>query len=251
MKIGIQGLAASYSDAALSLLEPSAEKKLYEDFPAVFAALKAGEIDKAFLPFENSTAGFLAENFHRLGLSGLYVSEEFVHRIEHCLLAPEGTRIEDIEAVYSHPQALAQCARTLYELGIKGESWFDTAGAARDVSQLKNRAALASADAARVYGLTILKKAVNDEPENYTRFFMLERDLRWGPRILVECGVAKLMSLATADVRFVAMLTHPQPGVLWGHSVYVELEKKGDFEWKDWLSEYSGLKVLGSFQSSR
>lgn len=249
--VGIQGLEASYSDAALTLAEPTARKTFYERFSDVFDSLNAGRIDKAFLPFENSTAGFIAENYRLLDHSGVFATGEFIHRIEHCLLAPKGARIEDIEGVYSHPQALAQCTHTLHALNLKAEPWFDTAGAARDVARSQNKAALASSDASRVYGLEILKKGMNDEPENFTRFLILERERNWGKRILLSCDVAELRALVSSDAKLIAMLTHPEPKIKWGHRVYLELERQEDTDWSQWIKNFSGLRVLGSFDGKR
>ncbi|RZA13046.1 MAG: bifunctional chorismate mutase/prephenate dehydratase, partial [Proteobacteria bacterium] len=207
--------------------------------------------DKAFLPFENSTAGFIAENFRLLDSSSAFVTHEFIHRVEHCLLGPKGTRIEDVESVLSHPQALAQCARFLHGRHLKTEPWFDTAGAARDVSRMKNKAAIASEEAARVYGLEVLKKGINDQPENFTRFLAIGRERVWGKRLLVSCGIGELRSILRRDVKLVTMLTHADDGVLWGHKVYLELESTQDVPWSEWLKNFAQLKVLGSFDGNR
>ncbi len=251
LKVGIQGLAASYSDAALQRFDRTALRSLYDSFAEVFDDLGAGRIDRAFLPFENSTAGFIAENFRLLDTSSAFVTHEFIHRVEHCLLGPKGTQIEDLESVLSHPQALAQCARFLHGRRLKAEPWFDTAGAARDVSKMKNKAAIASEDAAQVYGLEVLKKGINDQPENFTRFLLIGRERVWGKRLLVSCGIEELSSVLRSDVKLVTMLTHSDDGVLWGHKVYLELECTGTVSWAEWLKSFPQLKVLGSFDGNR
>lgn len=251
LKVGIQGLAASYSDAALADCKPSAERVLYESFDQVFEALRKGDIDEAFLPFENSTAGFITENFRLLDQSGFFVYADHIHKVEHCVLAPEGTKWSEIEGVLSHPQALAQCSKLFAQEKFKAESWFDTAGAARDVAQMKGKAAIASERAASVYGLSVLKRGVNDEVENFTRFMLIGKDLKWGKRILVVCDVGELRSLLLSPVKLVTMLTHSEPAVKWGHRIYLELEVHPELSWVDWTHKFPNIKILGSLDSKR
>lgn len=251
LKVGIQGLAASYSDAALSTFMPKAERLLYDSFAEVFDELKTGTLDRAFLPFENSTAGFIAENFQLLEQSGVFVSAECIHKVEHCLLAPKGMRLADINGVLSHPQALAQCSRLFAQETFKAVPWFDTAGAARDVSLLQNKAAIASAGAAAVYGLDILKRGVNDEIENYTRFFLIGKELNWGRRVLLACDISDVQDILASTVKLVTILTRPMPSAKWGHRLYLELEAPSLATWPEWTKCFPQLKILGSFDSQR
>lgn len=255
MKIGIQGLAASYSDAALALYAPNAIRSLYDKFSDVFHDLVSAQIDKGFLPFENSTAGFIAENFRLLESSGCYVTGEYIHKVEHCLLAQPGAVLSEIKAAMSHPQALAQCSHFLHDHNIAAEPWFDTAGAARDLLLMRNKtkAAIASAEAARVYGLEILKRGINDEAENHTRFMLIEREAVWGQRLLVACSVEELRNILLSDVKLITMLTHADERVRWGHRVYLELDKTNNDQtfWQNWLKKFPSVKMLGSLDGKR
>jgi prephenate dehydratase len=251
LKVGIQGLAASFSDAALQKFDGTALRSLYDSFAEVFHDLASERIDRAFLPFENSTAGFITENFRLLESFRGFATHEFIQRVEHCLLAPPGTLLENVDCVLSHPQALAQCTRFLSSRHLKAEPWFDTAGAARDVSRMKNKAAIASEEAARVYGLEVLRKGVNDEPGNCTRFLLIGREPRWAKRLLLSCAIEELRAVLRSEVKLVTMLTQPDEGVNWGHRIYLELENTQGTPWVEWLKNFPNIKVLGSFEGNR
>ncbi|KAG2321475.1 hypothetical protein Bca52824_014688 [Brassica carinata] len=98
--------------------------------------------------------------------------------VRHCLLANHGVAIEDLKRVLSHPQALAQCENTLTRLGLVREAVYDTAGAAKQIAfeGLSDAAAVASAKAAEIYGLSIVAEDIQDDSDNVTRFLMLARE---------------------------------------------------------------------------
>ncbi|RYZ49876.1 MAG: bifunctional chorismate mutase/prephenate dehydratase [Proteobacteria bacterium] len=253
VRIGIQGLAASYSDAALLQTAGHATKVFCDSFSDAFAALAAGKIDKAFLPFENSTSGFIAENYQLLQASGYYITDEYLHRVEHCLLGPIGSRLSDIKVVISHPQALAQCSRFLKDHGLRTEPYFDTAGAARDISQMPGRAAVASMRASQLYNLEVLMQNINDEAVNWTRFLTIEKKLSWSKRAIFSATAADFQGLM-ADVsqyRFINLLSQPMATEVWGHRYYIELASDNPAVWKDLMTKHKGLTVLGSFDAKR
>ncbi len=99
-------------------------------------------------------------------------------KIEHCLIANPGTALADIKVVYSHPQALAQCRTFLEEFGRELIPTYDTAGSVKMLKEksLKNAGAIASERAAYLYGMSILAEDIADNPENYTRFFVLSTE---------------------------------------------------------------------------
>ncbi|MBC7660618.1 MAG: hypothetical protein H7249_13055 [Chitinophagaceae bacterium] len=253
VKIGIQGLAASYSDAALLETAGHATKVFCDSFSDVFAALGDGRIDKGFLPFENSTAGFVGENYQLLQNSGLYVTEEYLHRVEHCLLGPKGSSINDVQLVISHPQALLQCSRFLKDHGLRTEPYFDTAGAARDIARQRGKGAVASLRAAQLYGLEVLKQNINDEPVNWTRFLTIEKHLVWGKRAIFSCPSQDFQALMAdlPNFRFVSVLSQPIQTETWGHRYYIELGSESTSAWKDLTTRHRSLKVLGSFEGKR
>ena len=145
----------------------------HETFREAVAALQEGAADLALLPIENSTAGSINDTYDLLAEGGITITAEVVSAVEHCLLGLPGARVEDLRQVLSHPQALLQCAGFL-----RGAPWiepraeFDTAGAARKVREANDPrlAAIASAEAAALHGLEILRRGIQTEAVNYTRF---------------------------------------------------------------------------------
>lgn len=137
------------------------------------AALRGGDADVSILPIENSMAGSINETYDALAEGGLAINAEEISRVEHCLIALPGTRIEDLRKVISHPQALAQCDTFLRTIPwAVPHAEFDTAGSAFKVKETNDRslAAIASESAARLFGLEILKKGIEMQSGNATRF---------------------------------------------------------------------------------
>lgn len=141
-------------------------------FEDAFAAVNEGRAALAMIPIENSIAGRVADIHHLIPSSALHIVAEHFLPIHFQLMALPGARIEDLRSVHSHIHALGQCRRIIRRLGLKAVVAGDTAGAAREIAEARdpNRAALAPALAAQVYGLSILEHDVEDEAHNTTRF---------------------------------------------------------------------------------
>ncbi len=105
----------------------------------------------------------------------LKVCGEVIVKVEHCLIANPNTSLEEVKAVYSHPQALAQCRSFLEQFGRELIPTYDTAGSVKMLKEkgLKNAAAVASERSAEIYEMKILARDIADNKENYTRFFVL------------------------------------------------------------------------------
>ena len=177
--VAFQGEAGAYSEQALhNHFGPHASSLPCPDFASVFDAIHHGKSQRGILPVENSLAGTVSDAYDQLADHDLRIQGEVVLRIEHCLIAPAGLTLRDIKRVKSHPQALAQCQQTLRRQGIEALAHYDTAGAARDLAARPEpgTAAIASALAAKTYGLEILARHFEDEQLNYTRFFILGLD---------------------------------------------------------------------------
>lgn len=145
----------------------------HDSFQAAARAVEEGTADLGLLPIENTTAGSINETYDLLAEGALTVIGEVVSQIEHCLLALPGTRLEDIRQVLSHPQALWQCQAFLESVPwARAQVEFDTAGAARKIKEEGDptRAAIASESAARVFGLEVLRRGIQTQQGNYTRF---------------------------------------------------------------------------------
>jgi len=179
MKIAFQGVPGAYSElASRGLFGAGAKTVACETFENVFEAVDGKQTDRGVLPIENSLAGSIHQNYDLLLEHRLHVVGETYLRVEHALLALPGTKFSDIREVRSHPQALAQCSHFFAKhRNIKPVVWFDTAGAARSLLEEKPRgvAALASEYAGRLYGLKALKRGVQNEAGNFTRFLAIAR----------------------------------------------------------------------------
>lgn len=172
-----QGAEGAYSQMAMEQYFGKDVKSFNVDtFRDAMVAIDEGRADFAVLPIENSTAGIVNEIYDMLVEFENYIVGEQIIKIEHCLMALPGTKLEDIKTVYSHPQSLMQSARYLQEhASWKQISMANNAFAARKVAEEgdKTQAAIASAHAAETYGLEILEKGVNQSSTNSTRFIIV------------------------------------------------------------------------------
>ena len=173
--IAFQGQPGAYSDLACRDAYPETATLPCESFEAAIEAVRDGRATLAMLPCENSLAGRVPDIHHLLPDSGLFVVGEHFHRVEHCLLAPKGAKVEGLKRVHSHPVALGQVRHILRQLGVTAVVQADTAGAARMVAEWNNTedAAIASTLAAEIYGLAILRRNVEDAAHNTTRFYVM------------------------------------------------------------------------------
>ena len=177
-KIAFQGDPGANSHEACQTFFPDYEAAPCPTFEEAFEAVKSGACALALIPVENSVAGRVSDVHHLLPSSGLKIVGERFMAIRHQLMANKGVRLEDLRTVTSHPMALAQCRKIIRRLGLEAHPVYDTAGAARMLSERPEpaRAAIASALAAEIYGLDILQKDVEDERHNTTRFLVMTGD---------------------------------------------------------------------------
>ncbi len=203
LRVAYQGVEGSYSHL-------SAQRRYggrpggallsgFDSFRAAADAVIQGDADLALLPIENTTAGSINETYDLLAGGKLHITGEVVSSIEHCLLALPGVKADELRVVISHPQALAQCHAFFAEHPhLVARPELDTAGAARRVAKTGDRTlgAIASAAAAKTYGLEIVAQGIQSAAGNATRF--VEVALR--PTPVPEGATAKTsMVLALAD----------------------------------------------------
>lgn len=176
--VAFQGAPGAYSHLATRALFPDAIALPCFAFEDALDAVRTGLSRLAVIPIENSLHGRVTDIHFLLPNAGLFIVGEHFMPISHCLLAPAGQTFADIREAVSHPQALGQCRETLRGWGIRPVQYADTAGAAALVASARQPgvAAVASRLAAEVYGLEILKAAIEDEPDNTTRFIVLSRE---------------------------------------------------------------------------
>jgi chorismate mutase/prephenate dehydratase len=177
--VAFQGERGAYSESAVyQFFGEKAEIKPCKGFKDVFDSVCTQQTSFGVVPIENSLEGNISQNYDLFLRYDLKVCAEVIVKVEHCLIANPDTALEDIEVVYSHPQALGQCRHFLEEFGRELISTYDTAGSVKMIKEkaMRNAAAIASEKAAELYGMHILAKDIADNPENYTRFFVLSTE---------------------------------------------------------------------------
>ena len=178
IKIAYQGRPGAYSHLACKEAFPDSIPVACETFEEAFEKTHTGETNISFIPVENSQAGRVADIHNLLPMSNLVITGEYFHKVSHHLLACPGSSLETIKTAESHLHALAQCKDFLSRNKIKPIISADTAGAAEEISKVKNnsRAAIASELAAKIYNLTILKSNIEDATHNTTRFLFMKEN---------------------------------------------------------------------------
>jgi prephenate dehydratase len=178
-RIAYQGEPGAFSeDAIRASWGDDVTTVACESFAAMLAAVRNGDADGAVLPVENMVVGPIQTALDALDdfSDGLTLGDTIDVPVVHALLGVPGATLDQVRVITSHPVALAQCCRFLQAFGAQTEPFFDTAGAARMVSERQDPsiAAVASRNAAARYGLTVLSDAIQDDPDNWTRFVRIE-----------------------------------------------------------------------------
>lgn len=177
VKVVYQGVPGAYSNQAMmNYFGENADNTNVKTFREAMEYISQGKADYAVLPMENSTAGIVNDTYDLLMEFDNYIVDQVDVKVEHALLGTMDAQMSDINVVYSHPQGLMQCTKFLEN----HKDWrqiaqANTAGSAKKVLEEgdKSHAAIASENAARIYGLKILQKAINDDSKNTTRFIIV------------------------------------------------------------------------------
>jgi prephenate dehydratase len=175
LKIAYQGEPGANSHIACLEAYPDCQPMSCRTFEDAFQAVKDGEANLAMIPIDNSVAGRVADIHHLLPASQLHIIGEHFLRVHHQLLVLPGVSIGSLQSIHSHVHALGQCRKLIRDLGIKAVVAVDTAGAARELMEIKDksRAVIASKLAAEIYGLEVARANIEDETHNTTRFVVL------------------------------------------------------------------------------
>ncbi len=238
MKTAFQGEHGAYSEAAVCEHYPAGCETLpCASFNDVFDAVNQSECDNGFIPIENSLAGSIHQNYDLLLHNQLYVTGEHYLRVSHCLIGLPGTRMEDVRKVISHPQALAQCDGYLRALpGVEIEPVYDTAGSVKLVKDAGDPqvAAIASRQAAVLYGMQILAESIEDMEANFTRFLIISREPADPAQNAKTSLVFSLQNHAGAlyralsvfalrDIDLTKIESRPLTGKPWEYFFYIDL----------------------------
>ncbi len=178
IKIAFQGEKGAYSHLACEEIFKGADIQNCATFEETFKLAFDDENYKAIIPIENSLAGRVADIHYLLPKYKLQIYAEHFQKVEHCLLSKPEANISDIKYVRSHAQAIGQCQEIIKKNKFKPIISADTAGSAKELSENKDItiAAIASELAAKIYGLKILQKNIEDESGNVTRFLVMGKN---------------------------------------------------------------------------
>ena len=243
--VAFQGERGAFSERALRAFFSEERTPLpCRDFREVFSKVLDRTAEYGILPVENSLAGSIHENYDlMLQFPDLKIVGEQKIRVIHNLIVLPSAGMKDIRKVFSHPQGLAQCAEFLDTLtGVDRVPFYDTAGSVKHIARESDpgNAAIASAEAAAVYGMKILKEGIETNPRNYTRFVIVSTEDRAmvdrpnkaslvfstpdKPGALFIC----LKILAERNLNMTKLESRPIPGKPWEYMFYVDVEIPSD-----------------------
>jgi len=268
--VAFQGEIGAYSEeAAFHFFGASIEVKPCESLDDVFRVVEQGEIQFGIVPIENSLEGSINRVYDLLLDSSLRVCGEIELRVTHCLIASPEARLDTIRRVYSHPQALAQCRGFLKHLDCEIIPTYDTAGSVKMIKEkgITDGGAVASTRAAEIYGMKIIAREIEDNPNNFTRFFILAKQdspptgddktsivfsVRHKPGALYEF----LKELAARNINLTKIESRPTRQKPWEYNFYLDFEghreDKAPQEALENLRNSSiFVKVLGSYPKAK
>ena len=246
IKIGYQGVKGSFSEEAMiKYFGENHTTTDYEEFEDVFVALKNNEIDYGILPIENSSTGAITTVYDLLVQYGLYIVGEECIKIDQNLIGVKGSKLEDIKEIYSHPQGFEQSSEFLSKQNnLKLIPFHNTAISAKYISEIndKSKAAIASLRAAKIYGLDVIQKEINDKDNNHTKFVIVGRKLESSK----ECNkITVVFSLddkagtlynllrhfAENNINMIKIESRPSKNEPWQYLLYVDFD--GNIENED------------------
>ncbi len=270
-RVAFQGERGAFSySAAVKLLGNDIHDLPCTSFQEVFDAVRTGAAGSAVIPIENTIHGSIHENYDHLLEYGFTISGETKVRIAHHLIARPGVRFRDIRKAFSHPVALNQCRLFFQEYPqIEPVSFYDTAGSVKMImeSDEPHSAAIASESAAVIFGGKIFRRNIEDNSQNFTRFFLLTKQALpfptavagWKTSIVFSTkNVAgalfrALACFALRDLNLSKIESRPLRGKPWEYLFYVDLLGRSDGaivqNALNHLSETTEfLRVLGSYR---
>jgi len=270
-RVAFQGARGAFSEIAVRKLFPlGAEPVPCRTFEDLFAAIDTGAAELILAPLENTLAGPVYRCYDLLYESQLQIIAEVGIPVVHCLIACEGATLATLATVESHPVALAQCERFLCDHPtVQRRAADDTAASVEAVLAAGDltRAAIASAAAARLYGGTILREHIEDDPNNFTRFALLspprpyshEADTTSIALTLPNVAGSLWKSLgpfATRNLDLLNIVSRPLKGEPWHYRFFLDvaapLSHRPVADALDELDKSAhSVRVFGSYLSNR
>jgi prephenate dehydratase len=245
MKVAIQGELGSFSHAAAGNMVAKPQIIPCAASAEVFDRVVKGTAAAAVIPIENSLAGSVAEHFDLLLAKPVTIEREFNLRISHTLIAPPGVKLGQVRRVFSHPVALQQCRDFFRDHpALRAMPFYDTAGSVKHIMEenLRDAAAIAGAQAAVEYGAHVLRRGLEDDKQNFTRFFLIRRSkalskplpdsnktsiafaLKNMPGVLFRA----LSVFALRDIDLSKIESRPMRGRPWEYVFYVDILRGRD-----------------------
>lgn len=177
MRVAFSGTLGAFAHLAVKKAYPTAKAVPHADFAAAYAAVESGDCDAVVLPVENSYNGEVGQVTDLMFSGSLYVNRVIELAVDQDLLGVKGATLADVKEVISHPQALGQCGEYIHQKGFETREYGNTALAAKYVAEKgdKSVAAIASAEAAEIFGLSVLERHINTDRDNTTRFAVMTR----------------------------------------------------------------------------
>lgn len=270
MKAAYSGTEGAFAHIATCKLFPTAEKIACKDFKTAYAAVEEGRCDAVVLPIENSYNGEVGDVTDLMFSGSLYVNGILELAVSQDLLGVPGATLADVKEVISHPQALGQCADFLREKGFTQREHTNTALAAKQVSALgdKSVAAIASAEAAELFGLEVLARNINASRSNTTRFAVFSRSAhkhtanRMGIHSILLFSVRNEAGALAKAVDVIGkhgfnmrcLRSRPMKELLWQYYFYVEAEgnlytEEGQAMLRELEQYCDKLKPIGTYVS--
>jgi len=267
-RVAFQGERGAYSEiASRTFFRRSIQLLPSETFDLVFSKVERRAADFGVIPIENSLAGSIHQNYDLLLRHQLTIVGELNVKVSHNLIVHEGVTLSGIRRIFSHPQALMQCQKNMARLkGVQVIPTYDTAGSVKKIKEegILDGGAIASELAARIYRMKILRKGIEDNPENFTRFLILARTKEIPEKanktsIVYSVGnlpgalFRSLSVFALRDIDLYKIESRPLHGKPWEYFFYVDFAGKLDnpncSNALKHLSEMATfLKIFGSYR---
>ena len=271
LRVGYSGVEGAFGYIAAKKMFKNAKLISYPDFSSCYKACEKGECDIVVLPVENSYAGDVGTVMDLMFSGSLYVNQMIDLDVVHNLIACKGATKESVKTVYSHAQALAQCAKYLHDNNFEEREYPNTAIAAKMVSEKNDPtiAAIASIETAELYNLEVLDTNINVNRNNTTRFAAFSRvqnlpnrTAKMGEHFILvftvknEAGsLAKTLNIiGSHGFNMRALRSRPMKELMWNYYFYIELDGNINTEdGQDMLRQISSmcdrLKLVGTYTS--
>ena len=271
--IAYQGVQGAYSEQACKNTYGDYKTVACDTFHEAMWMVEEGDVDLAMIPLENSTAGRVEEIYRLIPKMELHVIGEHFEPVAHCLLGLKNAKMEDFKYVASHPQALAQCHNNIIKLGLQVEAKLDTAGAAKELLELKDihRSAIASKLAAEIYDLQIFKESFEDVQGNTTRFFILSKEKKMPVYDVSKSYITSLIfqvknipaalykvlgGFATNGVNILKIESYIGTQILQGSQFHIDIEGHTDSKSVRYALEELAffadeVRILGTYESHK